>query len=69
MEEKERQRKEFKHGMITQKMMSFKVDLDLCDWLKTVANKGRLINQLLRQYRDNQADCAIMPTDREDYEP
>lgn len=69
MEEKERQRKEYKHGQVTQKMMSFKVDLDLCDWLKTVANKGRLINQLLRQYRDTHADCAIMPTDREDYEP
>lgn len=69
MEEKERQRKEFKHGQVTQKMMSFKVDLDLCDWLKTVANKGRLINKLLRQYRDSHGDCAEMPTDREDYEP
>ena len=66
MEEKERQRKKFKHGTITQKMMSFKVDLDLCEWLNTVANKGRLINQLLRQYRDNHGDCAIMPRDIED---
>ena len=31
-------------------MMSFKVDLDLVECLNTVRNKGRLINNLLRDY-------------------
>ena len=31
-------------------MMSFKIDLDLVERLKAEANKGRLINNLLRDY-------------------
>lgn len=31
-------------------MMSFKVDLDLAERLVEVKNKGRLINNLLREY-------------------
>lgn len=31
-------------------MMSFKVDLDLVQHLQGVKNKGRLINNLLRDY-------------------
>lgn len=46
----ERERKAFRWGQRTQKMMSFKVDLDLVECLKTVRNKGRLINNLLRKY-------------------
>lgn len=34
-------------GVRTQKMMSFRVDNDLIDWLNECPNKGRLINQLL----------------------
>lgn len=49
-EQKERQRKSYKHGTITQKMMSFKIDLDIVDRLQMEVNKGRLINNLLRKY-------------------
>lgn len=45
-----KERKESKWGEVTQKMMSFKLDLDLLEKLKTVPNKGRLINKLLREY-------------------
>lgn len=47
---KERQRKEYKHGTITQKMLSFKLDLDLFARLKQEPNKGRLINNLIREH-------------------
>lgn len=50
MESKERERKAFKWGERTQKMMSFKVDLDLVQHLQGVKNKGRLINNLLRDF-------------------
>lgn len=46
----ERVRKAYTWGGITQKMMSFKIDLDLWERLKGEANKGRLINNLLRQH-------------------
>lgn len=46
----ERERKAYKWGQRTQKMMSFKVDLDLAARLVEVKNKGRLINNLLREY-------------------
>lgn len=36
----------------TQKMMSFRLDGDLVHWLDYQPNKGRLINNLLRSYRD-----------------
>lgn len=46
----DRERKTFRWGQRTQKMMSFKVDLDLAERLVEVKNKGRLINNLLRDY-------------------
>lgn len=46
----ERERKAYKWGQRTQKMMSFKVDLDLAARLVEVKNKGRLLNNLLRDY-------------------
>lgn len=49
-EPKERQRKEYRWGSITQKMMSFKIDLDLLERLQLEPNKGRLINNLLRRH-------------------
>lgn len=36
-------------GERTQKMMSFRVDCDLIEWLNQQRNKGRLINELLHQ--------------------
>lgn len=35
-------------GVRTQKMMSFRVDIDVLEWLKGVENKGRYINELIR---------------------
>lgn len=46
---KERSRKEYsKHGTRSQKMMSFRLDNDLEDWIKNQSNKGRYINNLIR---------------------
>ncbi len=47
-ESKERIRKEYAAaGTRTQKMMSFRVDLDNVEWLEAQANKGRYINELI----------------------
>ena len=43
-------RKDFDHkNGRTQKMMSFRIDLDIAEWLGNVQNKGRYINELIRQ--------------------
>ncbi|MBQ2012111.1 MAG: hypothetical protein IIU51_05785 [Bacteroidaceae bacterium] len=39
-------------GRITQKMMSFRLDNDLEVYLKKQVNKGRYINNLIREDRD-----------------
>ena len=41
-------------GERTQKMMSFRVDCDLIEWLNQQRNKGRLINELLHQEYERQ---------------
>lgn len=46
-QEQERIKKAWKHGTTTQKMMSFKIDLELVDYLNTKPNKGRYINELI----------------------
>lgn len=47
-EEKERIRKEYgKKGERTQKMMSFRVDNEVLEWLESQPNKGRYINNLI----------------------
>ena len=47
-EEQQRTRKEYaKKGERSQKMMSFRVDNDLIDWLESQTNKGRYINNLI----------------------
>lgn len=54
-EKKEPLRKEGKQrGVTTQKMMSFRVDNDLVEWLDSQPNKGRLINQLLFKEKSRQ---------------
>ena len=52
MEKKEeRQRKaEIKKGQRTQKMMSFRCDNDVADILSRVVNKGRLLNDLVKEW-------------------
>lgn len=70
-EKKERTRREYAKGGSAQKMMSFRLDNELSEWLKTIANKGRLINELLKKERErcrvlDHRDCADMPRDIED---
>lgn len=49
-EETVRVRKEYgKKGERTQKMMSFRVDNDLIEWLESQPNKGRYINTLIAE--------------------
>lgn len=43
-------RKSFEKGVRTQKMMTFRLDSDLIDLLNQEANKGRLLNNLLREH-------------------
>lgn len=51
-EEQERVRKQSKHGTTTQKMLAFRLDLDLAEWLQRQKNKGRYINDLIRRDRE-----------------
>ena len=41
-------------GVITQKMVSFKLDNDNLEWLQLQPNKGRYINSLIEQDRKAQ---------------
>lgn len=51
MEDKKRIRKEYKkQDGRSQKVQSYRMDLDIVEKLKSVENKGRLINDLLREY-------------------
>ncbi len=50
-QEKERVRKAYApKGEKSQKMMTFRVDLEVWDMLEHVPNKGRLINDLVREW-------------------
>ena len=50
-EEKQRERKQdIKRGVRTQKMMTFRCDNDVADILSCVANKGRLLNDLVKEW-------------------
>ena len=47
--EKSQERKKGRvNGSITQKVYSFRLDGDLIDWLYRQSNKGRYINDLIR---------------------
>ncbi len=57
-------KKAFIWGQKTQKMMSFRIDLDIAVRLQEEPNKGRLINNLLRQHYDAidaASDCRDLP--------
>lgn len=54
-EEKVRVRKERATGERTQKMMTFRVDNELLDWLESQTNKGRYINNLIKADKERQA--------------
>lgn len=50
-EEKQRERKQdIKRGVRTQKMMTFRCDNDVAEILSSVANKGRLLNDLVKEW-------------------
>lgn len=49
-EEKQRLRKERKQGVISQKMINFRCDNDNVEILNRVPNKGRYINEAIRNY-------------------
>ena len=54
-EEKARVRKEYSRDGVSQKMMTFRVDLDVLEMLAHAPNKGRLINDAVREwYRNHQ---------------
>lgn len=45
----ERKKKEnIKHGVRTQQMFNFRLDNDLAEWLKLQPNRGRYLNNLIR---------------------
>lgn len=51
--EKSQERKKGRvNGAITQKVYSFRLDGDLIDWLSRQPNKGRYINDLIRDDMD-----------------
>lgn len=50
-EPKERQRKVWTRGEVTQKMVNFRCDFDNVEWLAKQPNKGRAINEALAAYR------------------
>lgn len=43
------ERKKSPKGERTQKLFSFRLDLDLIEYLDSQPNKGRFINELIRQ--------------------
>ena len=56
--EKKSNRKQYaKQGSGSQqKMMSFRLDADLQEWLDTKENKGRLINKLLHKLKEREEE-------------
>lgn len=58
MEKKERIRKEWKRGVQTQKMMSFRIDNDNAQWLERKPNKGRTLNNLIAEARNAEKDIT-----------
>ena len=45
-------------GQKSQKMMAFRVDNDLLDWLNSQPNKGRYINELIRTDKERQTSVS-----------
>lgn len=73
-QKKERLRKEYAKGGSSQKMMAFRADSDVVEILSKVANKGRLINDLVKRWAahpDNLTDPDAPPeeNDTHDWEP
>lgn len=45
-----------KRGTITQKMVSFRLDAELEHWVNAQQNKGRYLNELIRQDMNQRND-------------
>lgn len=45
-----------KRGTITQKMVSFRLDAELENWVNAQSNKGRYLNELIRQDMNQRND-------------
>ena len=66
MEEKKRVRKVYSKNGTAQKMMSFKIDIENVEALQTVANKGRLINELIADWLASRKPIKDESMDDED---
>lgn len=66
MEEKKRVRKVYSKNGTAQKMMSFKIDTENVEALQTVANKGRLINELIANWGASRKPIKDESKDDED---
>ena len=74
---KQRTRREYaKRGERSSRMWSFRIDFENWDALAGVANKGRLVNQLIEQWRRQQRtdnshldDEDAEPVSCDDYQP
>lgn len=68
MEQKERLRKEYAKNGSAQKMMTFRADVDVVAILANVANKGRLLNNLVKEWAAAHQSMAVEHDDPpEDY--
>lgn len=68
MEQKERLRKEYAKNGSAQKMMTFRADVDVVAILANVANKGRLLNNLVKDWASAHRPMAVEHDDPpEDY--
>lgn len=51
--EKSRLRKEgIKRGQVTQRLMAFRIDNDIAEWLDSKPNKSRYVNETLRNHKE-----------------
>lgn len=55
MEESKKRKEGTRRGLVTQRMMSFRIDIEVAEWLSQFGNKGRKINELLREAMTNPA--------------
>ena len=70
-QKKERLRKEYAKGGSSQKMMAFRADSDVVEILSKVANKGRLINDLVKRWAavpDQLADPDSPPEENDTHD-
>ena len=59
MEQKERLRKVYAKNGSAQKMMTFRADVDVVAILANVANKGRLLNNLVKEWAAAHRPLAV----------